>query len=418
MVHRSFRYDRDFLIGYFAGYFVIAYILMPLYYRMNLTSIYTYLENRFGKSAYKTGASFFILSRVIGASIRLFLVANVLQLFVFSRWNVPFEVTVVISILLIWLYTYRGGIKTIIWTDTLQTLSMLTAVGVTIYYITTSLSPDEGVVSLISKSDYSDMFNFKDIKGRGHFIKQFIGGMLITITMTGMDQDMMQKNLSCKNIKDAQKNMISFSVILIFVNLLFLALGALMFIYSHEQGLDLPEKADNVYPFIALDGNLPLIVGILFLLGLLSAAYSSADSALTSLTTSVCVDIIGLKKIEEKKRMAIRKRVHVIMCIILLISIIIFNYFTEKSALMELLQLATYTYGPLLGMFMFGIFTSYSVKDSAIPFICILSPILSYFITTYSQQLLFGYQFGFELLLVNGGLTFLGLFLLREGSSQ
>jgi len=402
------------VLGYFFGYVVIAQVLMPLYYRLNLVSIYSYLGTRFGKYSYKTGASFFLLSRIIGASFRLFLVANVLQLLVFNQWNVPFFVTVAITILLIWLYTFKGGIKTIVWTDTLQTLFMLIAVGITIYIISDRLGL--GFLELISEvknSDYSQMFFFDDWNDKRHFVKQFLSGMFITIVMTGLDQDMMQKNLTCKNIGEAKKNMYSFSVVLIFVNLAFLVLGALLFIYANKIGLAIPARTDDLFPIIASE-HLNIVASVFFILGLIAAAYSSADSALTALTTSVCVDFLDLENKEEKVKIKARKQTHLLISLVLFLVILLFNLISDESVISSLFKAAGYTYGPLLGLYAFGLFTKKNVKDKFVPIICILAPIISFLINTYSVELFNGYEFNFEILIVNGVITFFGLFLISS----
>lgn len=406
------------VLGYFFGYIVIAQILMPLYYRLNLVSIYSYLGTRFGNYSYKTGASYFLLSRIIGASFRLFLVANVLQLLVFNQWGVPFFVTVAITILLIWLYTFKGGIKTIVWTDTLQTLFMLIAVGVTIYIISTRLGL--GVSALFSEvknSDYSQIFFFDDWNDKRHFVKQFLSGMFITIVMTGLDQDMMQKNLTCKNIGEAKKNMYSFSIVLILVNLAFLVLGALLFIYANKLGIAIPERTDNLFPIIAAE-HLNIVASVFFVLGLIAAAYSSADSALTALTTSVCVDFLDLEKKPEKNKIRIRKQTHIIISFILFLVILLFNLISDESVISSLFKAAGYTYGPLLGLYAFGLFTKKNVKDKLVPIICILTPIISYLINIYSVELFNGYKFNFEILIVNGLLTFFGLFLISKSKDE
>mgnify|MGYP000312493480 FL=1 len=399
------------VLGYFVGYTVIALVLMPLYYRMNLTSIYTYLEERFGHYSYKTGAGFFLLSRTIGAAFRLFLVAQVLQYLVFNEWGVPFFVTVAITILLIWLYTFKGGIKTIVWTDSLQTLFMLIAVGVSIYFISFDL--DLGFSELVTEvknSEYSQIFFFDDWNDRKHFVKQFLSGAFLAIVMTGLDQDMMQKNLSCANIKDGQKNMFSFSLVLIIVNFVFLVLGALLFIYANKTGMEIPAKTDNLFPAIAT--NLNTAAGVFFILGLVAAAYSSADSALTALTTSVCVDFLDVKNKEESISTKLRKKVHVIVSVVLFGVILIFDLINDESVISSLFKAAGYTYGPLLGLYAFGLILKRSVKDSLVPLICILSPIICFVLNVYSVQLFNGYKFGFEILILNGLLTFVGLYLI------
>ncbi|MGM0625627.1 MAG: sodium:solute symporter, partial [Bacteroidota bacterium] len=404
--------DTDFtymqmVMGYFLGYLVIAFVLLPLYYRMNLTSIYGYLDKRFGLSAYKTGAAFFLLSRTIGASFRLFIVAEVLQLVVFDAWNVPFWVTVIVTILFIWLYTFRGGIKTIIWTDTLQTALMLTAVVATLVIIAKQMDLSFiGMVDVIRDSDYSRMFVFDDWQSRQHFFKQFLSGMLITIVMTGLDQDMMQKNLSCRNLKEAKTNMVTYGLAFIPFNLLFLSLGVLLVVFSQSNGIALPADGDHLYPLLA-QSQLGNVVLAFFILGLTASAYSSADSALTSLTTSFTVDILDGKKLPEKKLKRLRTRVHIGVSLLLLVVILIFGLVKNRSVVDSIFTVASYTYGPLLGMFAFGILTKRQLRMKFVPIIAILSPVLSYFIMLIVARV-WGYAFAYELLLVNGVLCFLG----------
>lgn len=388
------------ILGMTAGYVVIANVLMPIYYRMNLTSIYSYLGERFGKTTHKTGAFFFLLSRTIGASFRLYLVANVLQIAIFDAWHVPFWLTVSLTIVLIWIYTFRSGIKTIIWTDTLQTLFMLTAVGVSIWLISDKM--DLGLVDLattIRDSEYAQLFFWE---GKQHFIKQFLSGAFLAIVMTGLDQDMMQKNISCKSLPEAQKNMYSFSIALIVVNIFFLSLGALLYLYAQQIGLEVT-KGDDLFPLVALQGDLGIGVGVFFILGLIAAAYSSADSALTSLTTSFCVDFLDIEQSEQG--LATRKYVHVGFSVLLVVAILIFKAINDDSVVSALFKVAGYTYGPLLGLFSFGIFTKWKLRDHAVPVVAIVSPFLAYLLQLYIP-------FGFELLIVNGGITFLGLCLL------
>ncbi|WP_340199269.1 sodium:solute symporter [Ascidiimonas sp. W6] len=406
--------------GYLAGYFVIAFILLPIYYRLNVTSIYEYLADRFGTYSHKTGAFFFFISRIIGASFRLFLVATVLQYFVFASWNVPFPVTVILSILLIWIYTFKGGIKTIVWTDTLQTLFMLTAVGLTIYIILGELNLSlNDFLNNPKLTNYTKTFFTDDINSKKHLLKSFLGGMFVTICMTGLDQDMMQKNLTCKSLGDSQKNMITFSFVLIFVNLVFLGLGALLFVYAETNGIPIPlmdgkPKTDLLFPEIALNQDLGMGLGIIFILGLIAAAYSSADSALTSLTTSFCIDFLKIEQREKKTQKSLRKKVHVLMSMVLVVVIILFNYILEKNVIDGLLTVAAYTYGPLLGLFAFGIVTKYKIKDSFVPIVAITSVILTAFLGYLPKESLGGYEFGYELLIINGLFTFLGLILIRR----
>ncbi|NNK26806.1 MAG: sodium:solute symporter [Flavobacteriaceae bacterium] len=408
------------VLGYFVGYFVVAYLLMPIYYRLNVTSIYEYLNERFGVVSHKTGAFFFFISRVLGASFRLFLVAIVLQQFVFDAWNVPFEVTVIISILLIWIYTNRGGINTIVWTDTLQTMFMITAVVLSIFFINQELgwSFSEFLASEELKG-YSKVFVTDSFLERSHFLKSFFGGMFITICMTGLDQDMMQKNLTCKNLKEAQKNMVSFSIVLVIVTLLFMLLGALLFIYAKKNNIAIPlmdgsPKTDLLFPEIALNSGLNITLALTFLLGLIAAAYSSADSALTSLTTSFCIDFLGIENRPQEDQKKIRKRAHIGMSIVLVIVIIIFKHVLDRNVIDSLLTVAGYTYGPLLGLFAFGIFTGFKVRDKFVWIIAVLSVVITAIIGNIPAEMLGGYVVGYELLPINGLLTFLGLILIRR----
>ena len=404
------------VLGYFFGYLVIIYLLLPLYYKLNLISIYGYLEQRFGKYSYKTGASFFLLSRIIGASFRLFLVANVLQLLIFDAIGVPFFVTVAITIILIWIYTFKSGIKTIIWTDTLQTFFMLGAVALVIIMISSKLDIHFGdFFSHIYNSEYSTTFHFEDSSAPNYFWKQFLAGMFITIVMTGLDQDMMQKNLTCKTLKDSQKNVFWMSISLFIVNFFFLAVGVLLIEYAQANGIDAHD--DNLFPIIATQSDLGIFAAILFILGLIAAAYSSADSALTSLTTSFSVDILEVEKMEVSKAIKIRKIVHIGVSIVLMVVIIIFGYVINENVIKELFIFAGYTYGPLLGMYAFGLFTKIQVKDKYIPIVAIASPIISYIVKSNSFEW-FGYNFGFELLIFNGLVTFIGLLFLRTKSNK
>lgn len=412
------------VLGYLAGYFVVAYVLLPLYYRLNVTSIYEYLEQRFGFYSYKVGAFSFFISRVLGAAFRLFLVAIVLQQFVFDAFGFPFELTVVFSIALIWIYTFRGGIKTIVWTDTLQTLFMLLSVGLSIYFILDKL--DWSFAQFLGSSEleeYSQVFFTDSLMDRNNFLKSFVGGIFITICMTGLDQDMMQKNLTCRNLGEAQTNMVSFSIVLVAVNLLFLLLGALLFIYSAKFGIGLPlmdgsPKADLLFPEIALNSGLGIVVAITFMLGLIAAAYSSADSALTSLTTSFCVDFLGIQKRAEARRKRIRKATHIGMSLLLIAVVIIFKYVLDRNVIDGLLTVATYTYGPLLGLFTFGIFTTHTIKDRYVWVVALVSVLFIMGIANIPAEYLGGYIFGYELLPINGLLTFLGLYLIRDTKQQ
>lgn len=402
------------VLGYLLGYFFIANVLLPVYYKLRLTSIYTYLESRFGYYSYKTGAIFFLISRIIGASFRLYLVAIVLQLTIFDSLRIPFLFTVVVTILLIWLYTYKGGIKTIIWTDTLQTIFMLLAVIFTIIFVANSMDlKGMGLLKGIRDSAYSRIFFFDNWKYPSHFVKQFLSGAFITIVMTGLDQDMMQKNLSCRNLKEAKKNMYWFSIILVPVNLIFLSLGALLYLYAHNYAIELPLLSDNLYPIIATQGYLQPIVGVLFVLGLIAAAYSSADSALTALTTSFTVDILSTKNLSEESLKNIRIMVHILISIILMVVIFIFKIINNQAVISALFTAAGYTYGPLLGLYCFGLFTKLHPNDRFVPFIALLAPVITYVIKILFDRIL-SYTFGFELLIVNGFITFIMLLLISR----
>ena len=414
-VANSNFYYFQVVLGYLIGYFFIAKVLLPLYYRLNLVSIYTYLEQRFGFWSYKSGAFFFLISRIIGASFRLFLVAGVLQIAFFDAYNLPFWVSVLTTIVLIWLYTFRGGIKTIVWTDTLQTAFMLVAVVVSIFFIKNELSWTwTELTSSIFQDERSTIFNWDWQSGR-NFFKQFFSGAFIAIVMTGLDQDMMQKNLTCRNIGEAQKNVFWFCVILVIVNFMFLSLGVLLYQYAEIGGIVLPDRSDNLFPMLAVN-NFSTIGTITFLLGITAAAYSSADSALTALTTSFCVDFLGFKKENYDEKKKIRIGVHFGFSIILFIVILIFQAINDQSVINSIFIAAGYTYGPLLGLFTFGIFSKWDVKDNLVPIVCIASPLLSYVINLNSEALLGGYKFGFEILILNGLIMFLGLLLIRQKS--
>lgn len=408
------------VFGYLIGYAIIATVLLPLYYRLNLTSIYSYLETRFGFWSYKTGAFYFILSRVIGASFRMFLVVNVLQIFVFDAWGIPFWVTTMIFIILILLYTFKGGIKTIIWTDTVQTTFMLLALGLSIYLIAKNLGMSfSGMTNAVFDSDYSRMI-FGEWADKRYFLKGIFSGAFIAIVMTGLDQEMMQKNLSCKSLKDAQKNMFSFSIVLMFVNFLFLFLGASLYLFAKFKGIEMPARSDDLFPIIAIH-HLGPVAGVVFIIGLISAAYPSADGALTSLTTSFSIDFLGLDKesaLSEKQKEGIRYLVHIGFAIILLFVIVLFRAINDRAVIEKLFTVAGYTYGPLLGLYAFGLFMKRKVKDRYVPYIALAAPIACFFLSAYSTELFLGYKFGFELLILNGLITFAGLFLISDHGSR
>lgn len=405
------------VLGYTLGYLTIAKVLLPLYYRLNLVSIYSYLEDRFGFWSYKTGAFFFILSRALGSSLRLYLVASVLQLILFDSLGIPFWVSVLITVGLIWLYTHKGGIKTVVWTDTLQTAFMLASVVITIFFIGNELgikSLGEYITS-VAQDSRSEIFNW-DWKAGTNFFKQFISGAFITIVMTGLDQDMMQKNLTCRNIGDAQKNMLWFTIILVIVNLLFLSLGVMLYLYAESKGISLPTKSDQLFPLLAIE-HFSAFAGIVFVLGITAAAYSSADSTLTALTTSFCIDFLQIeRKYAPEKRIAIRKKVHIIFTGLMFFMILGFYWLNDQSVINSVFIIAGYTYGPLLGLYSFGLFTKLKVKDHLVPYIAVAAPIVTFVISQNSEKWLWGYKFGFEALILNGLLMFLGLYLLRKKS--
>lgn len=400
------------VLGYVVGYIVIIKVLLPLYYKLQLTSIYTYLQGRFGDTSYKTGSVFFLISRVVGASFRLYLVAGVLDYAVFGPMGVPFWVTVAVTILLIWIYTFRSGIKTIVWTDTLQTAFMLAAVIIAVVLIKQEVFPEVGTIDYVTNSPKSKIFFWDDWQAPGYFWKSFLSGMFLTIVMTGLDQDMMQKNLSCRSLGDAQKNMFWLSLVLVVVNVVFLSLGVLLYDYAEVNAIAF-DKPDELFAAVSLNGGLGLAVAIFFLVGLIAAAYSSADSALTALTTSFCVDILDIKKMEVAKGKRVRKLVHIGFSVVLLVAILIFKEVNDDSVIAELFKAAGYTYGPLLGLYAFGLFTKWQIKDKWVPLVAIASPVLCYYIQSNSVEW-FNYEFGFELLILNGILTFIGLALLYQ----
>jgi len=404
------------VLGYVAGYAVVSTVLLPVYYKLNLTSIYTYLGGRLGRSSYKTGSAFFLISRIIGASFRMFLVVEVLQVFVFDHYGIPFWATVVLFLVLIQLYTLKGGIKTIVWTDTLQTTFMLLSVIVTVGIVISTMHTTFGDMwHRVWATDYSQIF-ITNVKSSKNFVKLFLSGMFITIAMTGLDQDMMQKNLSCRNIKDSQKNMTLLSLILVPVNLIFLFLGAVLYLFAAHIHVATPELTDQLFPQIALH-HLGIVGGVIFFIGLISAAYSSADSALTALTTSLTIDILELDKKykgNEKKLKKKRQRLHFLMMLIIICVILSFKLINDKAIIAQLFTFAGYTYGPLLGLFSFGLFTKYTIKDKWVPLIAVSSPFVAYFLSQVMEFLFSGYKTGFEILIINGLITFIGLLIIRR----
>ncbi|MDD2569945.1 MAG: sodium:solute symporter [Bacteroidales bacterium] len=404
------------VFGYLAGYHVIIWILLPLYYKLRLTSIYTYLGQRFGFWSYKSGAFYFLLSRTIGSAARLFIVSAVLQMTLFDALNIPFWANVLITIGLIWLYTYRGGIKTIIWTDSLQALLLVSALVLTIVFVLKDLNL--GLLEAwgrIREEGMGQIFFWEDFAGdRKHFIKYFLGGMFITITMTGLDQDMMQKNLSCRTLRESQKNMFWSSLAYIPINFLFLMLGGLLILFAAAQQIGIPGLADDLFPMIAMQGYLHPAVSVVFIIGLVAAAFSSADSAMTALTTSITIDILNKGASEEAITRKTRYRVHLVLSAVFLAIILLFRSLNNKSIIDTIFTIAGYTYGPLLGLFVFGMFTRWQVRDRLVPLVVLISPIATFLAQLYSGRLFNGYVFGFELLLFNGLVTFLLLLLIRK----
>lgn len=413
MVQASEFSYLQMVLGFIVGQMIVAFVLVPLFYRMNLVSIYEYLENRFGVSSYKTGAWFFFISKMLGASVRLFLVCLTLQLLIFEPFHLPFLLNVILTVFIVWLYTFRGGVKSLIWTDVLKTFCLIVSVVLCIYYIASDLQLNfTGLISSISDSDYSKIFFFDDVNDKQYFFKQFLAGIFTFIAMNGLDQDMMQRNLSCKNSRDSQKNMITSSLSQFVVILLFLMLGTLLYTFTARQGIDNPSKSDELFPMIATGHYFPVIVGVLFIIGLISSAYSAAGSALTALTTSFTVDILNAHKKEEAALSKTRKQVHIGMAIVMGIVIFVFNLLNNTSVIDAIYTLASYTYGPILGLFAFGIFTKKQVYDRYIPLVAILSPALCYILQKNSEEWFGGYQISYELLIINAFFTFSGLCLL------
>ena len=407
------------VLGFVAGQFIIAFLLIPLFYKMNLVSIYEYLENRFGLSSYRTGAWFFFISKMLGAAVRLFLVCLTLQLLVFDPLKLPFILNVIATVALVWLYTFRGGVKSLIWTDSLKTFCLVVSVVLCIYYIASDLNLSfTGMVNTVVDSDFSRFFFFDDVNDKRYFFKQFLAGVFTMIAMTGLDQDMMQRNLSCKNFKDSQKNTITSGISQFFVILLFLMLGVLLYTFTAQNGITNPAKSDELFPMVATGGYFPVIVGVLFIVGLISSAYSAAGSALTALTTSFTVDILGTKGKSEQEVVTIRKRVHIGMAIVMGIVIFIFNILNNTSVIDAVYILASYTYGPILGLFAFGMLTKKQVRDKYIPLVAILSPILCFILQKNSEVWFNGYAFSYELLIFNAFFTFIGLCLLTVNEKK
>jgi Na+/proline symporter len=404
------------VIGYLIGYWVIIYLLMPLYYRLNLVSIYTYLEQRFDLWAYRTGALFFLISRSVGSALRLFLAATILQLFLFDAWGIPFIVTVATTIALIWVYTFRGGVKTVVYTDSFQTIFLVSAVAIAVWQIAGDMNfTFSSLFHTISDSPYSKIFYFDDPKAGMFFPKQFLGGIFLAITMTGLDQELMQKNLTCKSLAEAQKNMFTYSLIIVVVNLLFLTLGALLYLYSTANNIPIPSATDQLFPSLAFN-NFSLIVGIFFLLGITASSYASADSALAGLTTSFCIDFLDFKSKPEAIKKKQKFLVHLGFSVLFLAIIMLFKAINEKSVIDAVLKAAGYTYGPLLGLFTFGLFTKRFIRGISVFLVCILAPCIAFLLSTKAPEWFNGYQIDIEIVIINGMITFLGLWLVSKKS--
>lgn len=426
-------YYFQVVLGYLLGYLVIAFVLLPLYYRMNLTSIYTYLEQRFGIQAHKAGAFFFILSRTVGATARLYLVIIVLQLFILDKLGIPFVATALVILLMILLYTFEGGVKTIIYTDTLQTTGMLVGLVACIIVITKSMGTDlGGMLTMINEKGYSKIFNW-EVNSGSFALKHIFGGMFIAIAMTGLDQEMMQKNISVKNLGDSQKNMMTFTAIMMLVNFLFLVLGGILYVYAGSKGIQ--TAPDDLFPTIALSDAFSGSIGIIFIIALISALFPSVDGAITSLTSCFCIDILGIKKstASEKQKKRTRLKVHISFAILFFILVLIFKAINDKLIIDFILKFAGITYGPLLGLFAFGILTKRTLKSELIVWVCIIAPLLamgidmlsspewyekklhlSLGLESISQSLFRGYKIGYELIIINGLLTFLGLWVISK----
>ena len=396
-------------LGFILGYAVVAFVLLPVYYRLNLTTIYSYLQTRLGQRAYKTGASFFLLSKLIGAAVRFYVVCIILQRFVLDQLGVPFVLTVVIMVGLIWLYTRRGGIKTLVWTDSFQTLCMFLALLLIIYHVTSELNLSlSQAVTAISNDSHSRIFIWDDWASKLNFWKMFFSGIFVVIVMTGLDQDMMQKNLTCKTLRDAQKDMCTYGLAFVPVNLLFLSLGILLMMLANKEGIAIPQMTDDLLPMFAATGSLGTLIIVLFTIGIVATSFSSADSAMTALTTCWCVDIM-----ERKDDDKLRKRTHFGFALLFVVFILGFKIVNSTSVIDAIYIICSYTYGPLLGLFAFGLFTRWQVKDRAVPYIAIVSPVICFAIETITKQIT-GYNFGYELLILNGALTFAGLFIFRK----
>lgn len=412
VVGKGYAY-LQMVLGFIVGYVLIAYVLVPLFYKRNLISIYGYLEQRFGRSTYRAGAWFFFLSKMLGAAVRFFVVCAVLQLLVFTPLHIPFEFNVIVTIALIWLYTMQGGVKTVIWTDTLKSFCLIMSVILCIYFVAANLGFSFGdMTKAIADHPTSRVFFFDNPKEATFFWKQFLAGVFMAIATTGLDQDMMQRNLACRDANQSRKNMIVSGITQFFVIALFLLLGTLMVIFIERQGIAMPEKTDDIFGLVATHSSMPVIVGVLFILGLIAAAYSAAGSALTSLTTSFTVDILQAHKSDDDRRVTrTRRAVHVAMSVIMGVVIVVFYYISNQDAISAVYTLASYTYGPILGLFVYGMFTRRPVRDRMVPLVCVLAPALSWCVQWLLLRL-FEYHTSFELLIINALITIAGLHLL------
>ena len=401
-------------LGFMAGYFVIAFVLIPLFYRMKLVSIYGYLEERFGGGAYKTGAWFFFISKLLGASVRLFLICVVLQLLLFEPYDIPFWINAAITVALVLLYTFQGGVKSLIWTDSLKTACLVLSIVLSIYFVVDRLDMSlSDLVSTVRENSNSRIFYFDDINDRRYFFKQFLAGLFSVIAMTGLDQDMMQRSLSCKNYRDSQKNMVVSTFLQTLMIFILLVLGVILYTFAEQMGIALPAGTDNMFPTVATSPQMPIIVGVLFILGLVSSTYSSAGSALTALTTSFTIDVLeGAKRFEEEKLTKVRKRVHVAMAVAMFVVICTLHHLGSSNVIDAVYTLASYTYGPILGLFAFGIFTKWNVRGKYVGILAVIAPTICYILQHNSEHWFGGYKFSYELLLVNALITFIGLLML------
>lgn len=407
-------------LGFMAGYFVIAFVLIPLFYRMKLVSIYGYLEERFGGGAYKTGAWFFFISKLLGASVRLFLICVVLQLLLFEPYDIPFWINAAITVALVLLYTFQGGVKSLIWTDSLKTACLVLSIVLSIYFVVDRLDMSlSDLVSTVRENSNSRIFYFDDINDRRYFFKQFLAGLFSVIAMTGLDQDMMQRSLSCKNYRDSQKNMVVSTFLQTLMIFILLVLGVILYTFAEQMGIALPAGTDNMFPTVATSPQMPIIVGVLFILGLVSSTYSSAGSALTALTTSFTIDVLeGAKRFEEEKLTKVRKRVHIAMAVAMFVVICTLHHLGSSNVIDAVYTLASYTYGPILGLFAFGIFTKWNVRGKYVGILAVIAPTICYILQHNSERWFGGYKFSYELLLVNALITFIGLLMLIKRENR